>query len=82
MKMTILIYLSFFRDLKVRRDAYIERLNGIYFNNLKKSNVELIRGEGRFVDKNLVAVGNDIYSADHILIAVGGYPAWPSIPGK
>ena len=34
------------------------------------------------VDKNMVAVGNDVYSADHILIAVGGYPAWPSIPGQ
>jgi len=69
------------KDLKVRRDAYIKRLNDIYLNNLKRSNVELIRGEGTFVDKNMVAVGNDVYSADHILIAVGGYPAWPSIPG-
>ena len=48
---------------------------------MSKSKVELIRGEGTFVDKNLVAVGNDVYSADHILIAVGGYPTWPSIPG-
>merc|ERR1719510_2408458 len=53
----------------------------MYLNNLNKSNVELIRGEGVFVDKNKVAVGNDVYSADHILIAVGGFPAWPSIPG-
>ena len=74
-------FFSHFRDLKVKRDAYIQRLNGIYLNNLSKSNVELIRGEGAFVDKNLVAVGNDVYSADHILIAVGGYPTWPSIPG-
>ena len=33
------------------------------------------------MDKDKVAVGQDVYSADHILIAVGGYPAWPSIPG-
>ena len=72
---------SHYRDLKVKRDAYIQRLNGIYLNNLSKSKVELIRGEGTFVDKNLVAVGDDVYSADHILIAVGGYPTWPSIPG-
>ena len=72
---------SNYRDLKVKRDAYIQRLNGIYLNNLSKSKVELIRGEGTFVDKNLVAVGDDVYSADHILIAVGGYPTWPSIPG-
>ena len=33
------------------------------------------------MDKDKIAVGQDVYSADHILIAVGGYPAWPSIPG-
>ena len=69
------------KDVKIRRDAYIKRLNDIYFNNLQKSKVELIRGQGVFVDKDKVAVGQDVYSADHILIAVGGYPAWPSIPG-
>ena len=73
--------LKFFRDVKIRRDAYIKRLNDIYFNNLTKSKVELIRGEGKFVDKNKVSVGSEVYSADHILIAVGGYPTWPSIPG-
>ncbi len=31
--------------------------------------------------KNSIAVGDKIYSADNILIAVGGYPTWPSIPG-
>ena len=70
-----------FRDVKIRRDAYIKRLNDIYLNNLKKSNVDLIRGQGTFVDQNKIAVGNNIYSADHILIAVGGYPTWPNIPG-
>jgi len=69
------------KDVKIRRDAYIKRLNDIYFNNLQKSKVELIRGQGVFVDKDKIAVGQDVYSADHILIAVGGYPAWPSIPG-
>ena len=28
-----------------------------------------------------VSVGTSIYSADHVLIAVGGQPAWPNIPG-
>nr|ADV59548.1 glutathione reductase [Paracyclopina nana] len=69
------------KDVKERRDAYIKRLNGIYLNNLKNSKVELITGEAKFVDKDKVVVGDDTYSADHILIAVGGYPTWPSIPG-
>ena len=69
------------KDVKTRRDAYIKRLNDIYLNNLTKSQVQLIRGQGVFVGKDKIAVGEEIYSADHILIAVGGYPAWPSIPG-
>ena len=78
-----MIFFSIFRDLKERRDAYIKRLNDIYFNNLKKSEVQLIRGQGKFVDKNKVAVGDEIYSADHILVAVGGYKhssLWDNAP--
>jgi glutathione reductase (NADPH) len=29
-----------------------------------------------------VVVGTDIYSADHVLISVGGHPTWPTIPGS
>ena len=72
---------SLYRNIKEKRDAYVKRLNDIYLSNLKKSNVDLIRGEGKFVGKNSIAVGDKIYSADNILIAVGGYPTWPSIPG-
>lgn len=68
-------------DVKQRRDAYIKRLNDIYFNNLQKSKVELIRGTAKFIAENKITVGSDVYSADHILVAVGGYPAWPNIPG-
>lgn len=28
-----------------------------------------------------IAVGSQVFSADHVLIAVGGYPSWPDIPG-
>ena len=49
------------KDVKMRRDAYIQRLNEIYFNNLKKSNVELIRGQGAFVDKDKIAVGKNFF---------------------
>ncbi|XP_040566663.1 glutathione reductase, mitochondrial [Lepeophtheirus salmonis] len=67
--------------IKSKRDAYITRLNGIYYNNLKKSGVELIQGEGKFIGKNTIRVGNDVYYGNHILIAVGGEPKLPDIPG-
>ncbi|KAF6040929.1 GSR [Bugula neritina] len=68
--------------IKKSRDAYIKRLNGIYGNNLNKSNVDAIHGEAKFVDSKVVEVGGDRYTADHILIAVGGYPTVPNIPGS
>mmetsp|Transcript_5256 Transcript_5256/g.8014 ORF Transcript_5256/g.8014 Transcript_5256/m.8014 type:complete len:458 (+) Transcript_5256:272-1645(+) len=63
--------------LKKKRDAYIERLNGIYGRNLERGNIEKIVGSAEFVNKNTVRVQGKDYTADHILIAVGGYPWIP-----
>ena len=67
--------------LKKRRDAYIVRLNGIYNSNLKKRGVTYIRGTARFVDANTVAVDGKEYRAERIVIATGGRPMVPDIPG-
>ncbi|MCC5812773.1 MAG: glutathione-disulfide reductase [Ectothiorhodospiraceae bacterium] len=67
--------------LKRRRDAYIERLNGIYQRNLDKDGVTLFRGHGRFLDARTLEVGGERLTADHIVIATGGKPRWPSVPG-
>lgn len=73
--------------LKLRRDAYIARLNGIYATNLSKSNVTVFTGRARFVSKNTVEILNgssgqkSLVSGTHCLVAVGGQPAIPEIPG-
>lgn len=68
--------------MKEARDAYVTRLNGIYSNNLKNSEVEYITGTASFESANSVVVdGKDTYTADNILIAVGGRPWMPNIPG-
>ncbi|HET7570256.1 MAG TPA: glutathione-disulfide reductase [Gammaproteobacteria bacterium] len=67
--------------LKRKRDAYIERLNGIYESNLARRNVDLIRGKARFVDAHTLEVDGEKVGADHIIIATGGKPRWPDIPG-
>jgi len=67
--------------LKANRDAYVERLNGIYESNLDKSGVTYITGAASFVDEHTVAVGDENYQADRIVIATGGRPIVPSIPG-
>ena len=67
--------------LKSRRDAYVTRLNGIYENNLDRRGVDYIQGAARFVDPHTLAVGDDHYRADRIVIATGGRPMVPDIPG-
>ena len=67
--------------LKKKRDAYIERLNGIYERNLANDKVELIRGFGRFVGPQALEVGGRLLTARHIVVATGGGPMVPPVPG-
>ena len=67
--------------LKTHRDAYIKRLNGIYASNLDKRGVTHIQGIARFVGSNTVDVDGREYSAERIVIATGGRPTVPDIPG-
>lgn len=67
--------------LKTTRDAYIKRLNGIYQANLDGSGVTLIRGKAKFLTSHQVRVGETEYSAEHLLIATGGVPEIPDLPG-
>ncbi|MCY4227160.1 MAG: glutathione-disulfide reductase [Gammaproteobacteria bacterium] len=67
--------------LKSSRDAYIQRLNGIYARNLEKSGVSVKQGLAHFVSSNCVAVNQERYSAGHILISTGGQPSNPVIEG-
>mmetsp|Transcript_31700 Transcript_31700/g.52926 ORF Transcript_31700/g.52926 Transcript_31700/m.52926 type:complete len:439 (-) Transcript_31700:405-1721(-) len=70
---------------KKRRDAYILRLDKIYESGLAKSGVAKIIGDATFLDAHTVAVTNDEttqnVTADKILIAVGGRPMLPDVPG-
>jgi len=67
--------------LKANRDAYVKRLNDIYESNLDKSGVIYISGAASFVDEHTVAVGDEHYRGKRIVIATGGRPIVPAIPG-
>ena len=69
------------KALKEKRDNYVKRLNGIYANNLGNSGVTSITGDASFVGPKEVRVGDKTYSGDNVLIAVGGTPTMPDIPG-
>ena len=67
--------------LKHARDSYISRLNNIYAGNLERRGVDLIRGTASFLDDKTIDVDGRHYSADRIVIATGGKPLVPQIPG-
>ncbi len=67
--------------LKQRRDAYIERLNGIYERNLDKRGVTYLAGHARFVDAHTIDIDGRQVTADRIVVSTGGRPAVPDIPG-
>jgi glutathione reductase (NADPH) len=59
----------------------VTRLNGIYQRMLDNSKVEVLRGRGKLLDNHTIQVGERTVTADKILIAVGGIPVRPDIPG-
>lgn len=63
------------------RQAYIGRIHQSYDNVLGNNKVNVIKGFAKFVDANTVEVNGEQYSADHILVAVGGRPSIPNVPG-
>jgi len=67
--------------LKRARDAYVLRLNGIYEHNLLKRGVTLIRGRARFLAADRVAVNETVLQAPNVVIATGGRPIVPALPG-
>ncbi|XP_071971276.1 glutathione reductase, mitochondrial [Engystomops pustulosus] len=74
------------KAIKDKRDAYVSRLNDIYQNNLKKDQIEIIRGHATFTSdpEPTLEVNSQKYTAPHILIATGGKPTIPSdteVPG-
>lgn len=72
--------------VKQKRDAYIERLNGIYARNLENDGVQYFDGWGRLEGPTEVVVesreGTARLSAPHVLIATGGRPRLPGVPGE
>ena len=67
--------------LKRARDAYVQRLNGIYARRLETESIARLEGTARFVGARTVAVGDMRLSADHVVIATGGQAIVPPTPG-
>ncbi len=64
------------------KNSEIERLNSVYERILNNSGAELINGRAKLLDQHTIEIDNQKFTADKILIATGGWPHVPEIPGK
>ncbi len=67
--------------LIANKNREIQRLNGIYRNLLVNSGVTLLESHAKLLDGHRVEVDGQVFSAKHILLATGGWPLKPEIPG-
>jgi glutathione reductase (NADPH) len=69
--------------LKRGRDAFVSRLNGIYAHNLEKRSIDFVSSRATLKGPHEVQDDSGVvYGAEHLLIATGGYPTVPDLPGS
>lgn len=68
--------------LIANKNKEIERLNGIYIRLLENAGVELFNGYATISAAHEVSVEGKTYTAERILVAVGGKPFIPEFPGS
>lgn len=64
------------------KNTEIKRLNGVYKKLLNNTGVETIYAPARIIDEHTVEVEGEQFTAERILVATGGWPSIPDIPGK
>ena len=69
-------------ELLSNKNKEISRLNGIYKNLLERNGVRLYNGRAVLGGPNTVLINGESISAQRILVATGGWPHIPDIPGK
>jgi glutathione reductase (NADPH) len=68
--------------LMAQKNREIQRLQGVYKNLLDNAGVQIITGQARLLDAHAVAVDTQQFHCERIVIATGGQPTIPDIPGK
>lgn len=67
--------------LMAAKQRELNRLEDVYHRLLREAGVDEITGTGKLVDAHTVDVNGKTYTAEHILIATGGWPSLPDVPG-
>lgn len=68
-------------QLVANKDREIARLEGVYRGLLENAGVTVHSAHARLLDPHTIELGAQRVSAKHILIATGGRPFVPAIPG-
>lgn len=68
--------------LIANKNKEISRLNGIYERLLTNAGATIFNARATLVDPHTVAVNGNNVTAERILVAVGGWPFVPDVPGK
>ncbi|WP_347986429.1 glutathione-disulfide reductase [Methylomonas sp. AM2-LC] len=68
--------------LIANKNAEVEHLHAVYRTRLQKSGANVISGKATLLNEHTVMVAGSQYSAERILIATGGWPFVPDIPGN
>ncbi len=63
------------------RERYIQNINSYWNNYVDDSGIDRIHGYARLIGTNTIEVNGQHYHADHIVIATGGQPIVPPVPG-
>ncbi|MEL6778500.1 MAG: glutathione-disulfide reductase [Cyanobacteria bacterium J06597_16] len=59
----------------------VKRLNGIYQRMVDNADVKVFPAHAKLLDGHTIEVGDEKVTAERILVAVGGKPVKPDIPG-
>ncbi|MEH1872102.1 glutathione-disulfide reductase [Nostoc sp.] len=63
------------------KDRAIQHLNKLHIQHLQEAGVNLVYGETKFLDSHTLDIEGHQFTANKILIAVGGEAVKPEIPG-
>jgi len=68
--------------LIANKNTEIQRLNGVYRRILENAGVTIIDDHAVILDPHTVLVGKREHTAQYILVATGGWPVVPEVPGS
>jgi glutathione-disulfide reductase len=67
--------------LVAARNQYVSNINTYWDGYVEECGIDHLQGFAQFADTNMLVVNGEYYSANHIVIATGGQPIVPSVPG-